>query len=84
MDQDDIITLIDEDGKELDFELVASFPYNGKYYVALVPAGDEECDEAVILEVEEQEDGSEELVTIEDDEVFEAVSALFEELQNEA
>ena len=83
MDNDDIITLIDENGSEMDFELVAVIPYKGKDYVALAPAGDEECEEAVILEIEEQEDGSEELVTIEDDEVFEAVSALFEELQNE-
>ena len=82
MDNDNIITLIDENGKELDFEMVAVIPYKGKDYVALVPAGDEECDEAVILEIEEQEDGSEELITIESDEVFEAVSALFEEMQN--
>ena len=84
MDNDDIITLIDEDGNEMDFELVASITYKGKDYVAPVPAGDEECDEAVILEVEEKEDGSEELVTIEDDEIFEAVSTLFEEAQDEA
>ena len=83
MNDDSIITLIDEDGNESDFEIVAIIPYKGKDYVALAPAGDEECEEAVILEIEEQEDGSEELVTIEDVEVFMAVSALFEELQDE-
>ena len=67
----DIYTLTDEDGKEEEFELLASCTYEGKEYYALTPVG-EETDEYVILRVEE-EDGEPIFVTIDDDEELENV-----------
>ena len=37
----DIYTLTDEDGKEEEFELLASCTYEGKEYYALTPVGEE-------------------------------------------
>lgn len=73
----DIYTLTDEDGKEEEFELLASCTYEGKEYYALTPVG-EETDEYVILRVEE-EDGEPIFVTIDDDDEFDTVADIFED-----
>ena len=79
-ERDDVITLTDEEGNEVNFLVVDGTEYNGKTYLMLVEAdiADEEGTEAFLLRVED--DGEEDiLVTVDDEEEFNAVAALFEE-----
>ena len=85
--QGTLITLLDEEGKEHEFEHLASLEHEGSSYVALVPAYSEPEDilnsdgELVILKViTDEESGDDLLEAIKDDDEFEAVSAKFEEL----
>jgi uncharacterized protein YrzB (UPF0473 family) len=78
----DLITLLDEDGNELEFEILDSAEMDDAEYLALVPLEDEnaepgdEADELVILKV--VTDGEESLLeVIEDEDEFERVSAFF-------
>jgi uncharacterized protein YrzB (UPF0473 family) len=75
-----VLTLTDDEtGKEQDFELLARATIDEKLYYALVPAGDEECEEYVILGV--TEDGDDIVFsTIEDDEEFYKVEEYFNDL----
>ena len=76
----DLITLIDEDDIEHDFELVETIEHNGNTYVALLPEDIlEENQELVIMKVIEEE-GEEILELLEDDEEFDEVSEIFENL----
>jgi Protein of unknown function (DUF1292). len=81
-----LITLLDEDGVEREFEHLASLEHEGTTYVALVPAYQEpeelvEGDgELVILKIAEDEDGEEILTSIDDDGEFDAVAHEFEEM----
>ncbi len=72
-----VFTLTDENGVETDFELLHTMDIDGETYLALIPVGDEESGEYVILKLIE-EDGEEVLVTIDDDEEFEKVADLFD------
>lgn len=81
-----LITLLDEDGVEQEFEHLATLEHEGTTYVALVPAFQEpeqlvEGDgELVILKIAEDEDGEEILTSIDDDDEFDAVAHEFEEM----
>lgn len=77
----DIITLMDEEGAEIDFEVLDIVPYNGAEYAVLLPADDDsEQPEAVILElVPGQSEEDETLEGVSDESVLEAVFALFME-----
>ena len=72
-----VFTLTDENGVETDFELLHTMDIDGETYLALIPVGDEESGEYVILKLIE-EDGEEVLETIDDDEEFEKVADLFD------
>ena len=53
-EQNSIVTLIDETGREVEFDLVATFDYEKKRYAALIPLDDIDTvneDEIVILEI---------------------------------
>lgn len=83
---DSIITLLDENGNEVDFDLLISFDYEGKRYVALLPIDPVEGvgeDEVVLLEIATK-DGEETYCSIDNpillDEVFDEFTALFDEL----
>jgi uncharacterized protein YrzB (UPF0473 family) len=81
-----LITLLDEDGKEKEFEHLASLEYKGSTYVALVPAFMEPEEfvesegELIILKMIQDEDGEDILSSIDDDNEFYAVSHEFENL----
>ena len=75
----DVITLTDEDGKESEFEVMASREVDGITYVALYPLEDNEAGEYVILKIEDDEDGEETLVTIDDDEEYDRIADIFED-----
>ncbi len=75
---EDIYTLTDEDGVEMQFSLLGSCEIDGKEYFAMIPL-DEGSGEYVILKKEIDENGEELLVTIDDDEEFDRVADLFED-----
>lgn len=84
--EDNIVELIDEDGKSIVFEYLMALEYNEKEYVILVPMDqleDDEEDEVVILRVEQDEEGEDIYVHIEDEEevedVFEAFCAVIQQ-----
>lgn len=74
-DENQYITLTDDDGNDIAFEIIDDFMYDGHRYAVLVPFEESE-DEVVILEALETEVEDEvEFVSVEDDnllnEVFE-------------
>ena len=84
----DVISLLDEDGKEHEFEIVDALELEEKQYLALVPLYDEsQAEEAledsgelvVILRVseEEDEDGEQYLDAIDNEEEYNRVAELF-------
>lgn len=71
----DFVTLIDEDGNEVEFEHIDTVEYNGVTYLAFIPAEisiEEEDAEVVIMQIVE-ENGEELLEAVEDDEIADAV-----------
>ena len=74
-DLDNIITLNDENGNEVEFEFLDLIDYNNEEYVILLPVEEtEEAEEVVILKVEQTENEDEEsYVGVEDDEELNAV-----------
>ena len=76
---EDIFTLTDEDGTEMQFTLLGSCEIEGCEYLALIPLDDNDEGEYVILKRETDENGEELLVTIDDDEEFDRVADLFED-----
>lgn len=73
-----ILELTDEDGNEVEFELIDSVDYEGKEYLILLPP-EEEASEVVILEVEPHADGSESYLTVNDEATLMAVFEIFKE-----
>ena len=70
MDEDNIITLNDENGNEVEFEFLDLIPYRQNEYVVLLPIGDSDG-QVVILQLKEIDDETEF--------VLETVFALFKE-----
>lgn len=75
----EIISLTDEDGSQIDFELIGIVEYNGKEYYALIPLEDNDDESYVILRAEDAGDGDTNLVTIDDDEEYDYVADLIED-----
>ena len=79
----DFVTLVDENGKETEFEIVDSLVSDNNEYYALIPTEtaenlSEDDGELVILKVVE-ENGEEFLEPIEDDEEYESIAEIFME-----
>ncbi len=74
--EDEILTLTDEEGNEHDFSVIDMIEMEGSEYAILVPIEDQEGDEdeAIILKIVTDDDGNEVLVDIEDDEEWEKVA----------
>lgn len=79
----EIYTLQDEEGAEHEFELLATCEMNGNEYYAMIPADEEDKDdeycEYVVLKAV-TENGEKSLVTVEDDDEFDAVADYFDDL----
>lgn len=73
-----ILSLTDEEGNEVELELIDSVDYEGKEYLVLLPP-DDEAAEVIILEVEPQGDDMETYVTVTEEETLNAVFAIFKE-----
>ena len=80
--QPDLMTLEDEDGNEITFEVIDALDHKGVHYLAVVEYAEDEEDvdedaQLVILSVGEDADG-EYLDVVDDDETLMEVGALFE------
>lgn len=70
----DFMTIVDEDGTEYELEVLSSLEWNGNTYLAVIPAGleeDEDAEVSILKSVEE--DGESILAAIEDDGELETV-----------
>lgn len=79
----DIVTLVDENGNENEFEIVDSLVTDNNEYFALIPTETaenlaEDAGELLILKVVE-DDGAEFLEPIEDDDEYEEIAGIFME-----
>ncbi len=84
----DLVSVLDDEGNEHQFELLDAIETDESRYVALLPIyaeaeqAVEDDGELVILEVVDQ-DGEDLLVPIEDDDVFDEIAGIFEERLSE-
>ena len=80
----DLVTVVDDEGNQHQFEILDAIETDDGRYVALVPVYDNPSDlinddgELVILTVKE-ENGEDLLLPIEDDDKFEEIAEIFEE-----
>ena len=77
-EQEGIITLTNENGEEVEYQLIDSITYENAEYVVLLPVDEEDC-EVVILAVEADDDEMENYVVVDDEEILEGVYAIFKE-----
>ena len=80
---EDIYTLTDEDGNELEFRLIGTHETDAGSYYAMVEIdteGNDKSDEYVVLRAEKDENGDEMLVTIDDDDEFDREADYFDDL----
>ena len=82
--------LTDEDGNEIEFELIGSVEIKGVEYYAMIPA--DAADQAqedggfceyVILKKEKDEAGEDMFVTIDDDDEFDDIADVFDDMFSE-
>ena len=77
-EESSILTLTDEDGRDVDFEYLDSVDYDGKEYLVLMPAEQAET-QIVILEVEPVDEENENYLSVSDEDVLDAVYGIFKE-----
>lgn len=75
MEENKIVTMIDEDGEKVDFELIEIIELDGNKYALLAPIGDDE--DAYVYKIEE-EDGKMQYIAVEDEDEFERVLEEYE------
>ncbi|MBO5845154.1 MAG: DUF1292 domain-containing protein [Clostridia bacterium] len=84
MMESNYFTLTDEDGNEIEFELVGQCERDGEKYFAMIPAGEDENGDGDVLEYIilklANEDGEEVLVTVDDDDELDDVADYFDDL----
>ena len=73
-----ILTLTDENGNDADFEYLDVIEYEGKEYLFLLPA-EEENAEVVIFEIQPVDEENENYLAIEDEALLNTVYDLFKE-----
>ena len=80
----DLITLVDDEGAEHNFEILDTVEYDGKEYYALYPVFDNPEDmvadsgEYYIMEAMDSDDGWE-LAEVDDDDLIDKLSVIFED-----
>lgn len=78
----DFITIVDDDGNEIELEYVDALEHEGVTYAAFFPAVEEGADEegeeyGLIILRSEEENGETYLDTVDDEELLETVYELF-------
>lgn len=76
-DREDMITLLDDEGNEVECEVIDMFEFEDKEYIVLLPVDEED---PYILRVDKDDDGNEVFAVIEDDEEFNRVAEAYDEL----
>ena len=77
-ENEDYITLTDDDGNDVSFEIIGTVEYKDRLFAVLLPFDDED-DEVVILEILPGEDPEyDDFVSVEDDDLL---SEVFEEFK---
>lgn len=75
-------TLTDEEGTEIEFEVIGTCEYKGQEYYAMIPAELDadaaECEYVILKKV--TEDGEDMLVTLDDDDEFDDVADIFDDM----
>lgn len=88
-----VLSLKDEDGNDKDFEIIDELDYEGTHYCALLPYYDdvedldnksEEDTEILLIKLTTDENGEEYCETIDNDDEFDKVAALFDARMEEA
>ena len=74
----EIITLEDNEGNEVEFELLDVVEFEGDEYIVLIE-NDEEAQDVVILKIESVDDETENYVGIDDEELLANVFETFKE-----
>ena len=77
-EDDGLLTLVDENGIETQFEYLDSIDYQGSEYLVLIPV-DEEPPQVVILQVEPVDEELENYLAVEDEAVLSAVYEIFKD-----
>ena len=77
-EEENLITLTDENGVETTFEYLDCIEYQGKEYLILMPV-DEESNEIVILEIQPVDEENENYLAVEDEAILDAVYGIFKE-----
>ena len=73
-----VLTLTDENGQDVDFEYLDCIDYQGKEYLVLMPT-DSLSTEIIILEVEPVDEENENYLSVQDEEILNAVYGIFKE-----
>lgn len=81
-ENENIISLRDDNGNEEEFEIIATLNVDGKDYAILLPVEREE-ELGYIFRIDRDENGEDILVPIENDDEFETVREEFENLNQE-
>lgn len=76
-EDEQLLTLTDENGNEATFEYLDVIEYEGKEYLLLMPTDD--SGEIVILEIEPVDEENENYLSVNDDDTLNAVYELFKE-----
>lgn len=79
MEEYEILALTDDGGNEFPFAVIDRVGYRGRNYIVLLPVDDPDCDEFLIMRVNEVSRGREEYLTIEDEATLQAVFRAFQE-----
>ena len=86
VDPDNIITLTDENGVEVEFEIIADYEKNGNRYFAMFPPESDDDDDSDLIEyvilklVKNEETGEEFFESIDDDDEFDDIADYFDDL----
>ena len=88
--QDEVLTLLDEEGKEHSFEVIDILQVNENDYAILLPLEDEREldselgeDEAIIFRIVDEGEENQTLMAVEDEEEWELVASAWEEKMKE-
>lgn len=81
----ELITLIDEEGKEHEFEVEAILDFEDEKYAVLLPMDEAyaNSNEAIIMKFGQDEDGEEVLFDVESDEEWNRIAEVYDEIIEE-
>lgn len=86
MSEESIVILTDEDGRDVRFLYIMTFDYEDSFYVALTPetqVDDFENGDVLLMEIQEDEDGGDVYLPIENEDKLDRVWQEFEKLYYE-